>query len=199
MSERWRTFWLLILGSALFQAALVGVQSIPPYVDVMLMALLTLPFGLPFLVREAGWRRTNWWFVAYFLLLVPLTHEIAWYVAILIFWDLHQGGLVTGAAAGFLAGCLCLAPFAWARLRAPGAPAILLIPAGIVLLTLLGALGVANQDGPAGPFALFVPWQVAFAFFLSRLLRASPPRRLPGRGEDGIGPASDPAREGLPT
>jgi hypothetical protein len=190
MSERNGTFALLSLGAPLFIAALY--LSAP--VDQGPLPLLgsTALFGLPYLLRELR-RQTNWLLVAYFLLFVPIVHYAATLAAIEVFratgfvaapFGVRLGSLpLSGLAGGFVGAGLSFLPLASARLRAPGSRPTLLMPLGLVLLSLLGAAGVvlAFADGwVLGFLWLYPPWQIAFSFFLSRLLRPSPARSLPG-------------------
>jgi hypothetical protein len=189
MGERWRTFWVLVCGVPLFLAAFF----LPPFTGAAAgLEFIVYPglFGLPWLAREFR-RRVNLPLVLYFLLWVPIAHYVAVVAAGAAYGDIMHPRAATwaaGLAGGLAGGALSLLPFLWPRLRAPEASP-LLIGVGAIVLALIGGIGLYDVDGPAGLFALYVPWQIGFAYFLSRLLRPSPPRLRSGE-VDGIAPAS---------
>lgn len=189
MGERWRTFWVLVYGVPLYLAAFF----LPPFTGGaagLEFVAYTPLFGLPWLARELR-RRVNRLLVLYFLIWVPIAHYAAIAAASAAYGDLMHPRAPTwaaGLAGGLAGGALSLLPFLWPRLRAPDASP-LPIAGGAVVLAAIGGIGLYDVDGPAGLLALYVPWQLGFAYFLSRLLRPSPPRLRSGE-LDGIAPAS---------
>jgi hypothetical protein len=186
VSERNSTFGLLCLGAGLFLAATLWLNNFS-FDFPLQFELFTALFGLPYVARELR-RRTNWLAVGYFLLLVPAIHRLAWEVGLRVLWHgdgdwnslwilrQHTPGwrFLAGLAGGFV-GALSLLVFAMPRMRSPGARALPLIGGGIAALALLAALIIGFRADYAS-LIIYLPWQVAFAFFLSRLLRPSPPR-----------------------
>jgi len=194
MSEHMRAFGLFVLGALLFAAAIVSPFWGGLDIDDRTMLCMLL-FGLPYLLREFT-RRVNWLAVFYLAVLIPLFYVAAWMAAIQA-WVAMNGGLLpspradlaAGLAGGFVGSTLSLAALLLPRLRAQDAPRWPIAP-GIVLLTLVGGLGLAmaNASEPYSvAFWLFFPWQLVFAFFLSRLLAPSPARTLPDGNVAAIG------------
>ncbi len=215
MAEDRNGFWLLAAGALLFAAAFIaGMEWLHldqaaqgPASAGALIALGTLLFGLPYAARELLHRQTNWWLVAFLLLLIPIFHAVGagifFYVSNKIAEAAAQMAeaaamatdpeammqyapegsttpkLFMGLAAGFAgaAGPL-LALALLRRLRAPGAR-LWLLAGALVALAWWGGMGVrlatieSTYDVAA---TIFLPWQVLFAFFLSLLLRPSPPK-----------------------
>jgi hypothetical protein len=156
----------------------------------LIVALYTIVFGLPYALFELT-RRTNWLALLFLLILVPAAH----YGAMNAFlWLASQGvegaesglaatpGLLPGLLAGFAGAALSFLALFVLRLRATKAgPAVFL--GGLILLTAWGGVSMLLLNpNPENPTALnfilpiFLPWQLIFAFFLSALLRPSPPR-----------------------
>ena len=187
MSERNATFGLLCLGAGLFLAATLSMSAFG-FGFPLSLELFTALLGLPYVVRELR-RRTNWLAVGYFLLLVPAIHRLAWMVGFRVLWHgegaweslwiLREHALIwrilAGLAGGFVGALLSLGIFAVPRLRATDARALPLIGGGIAALALLSGLIFGIGDDYA-ILIIYLPWQVTLAFFLSRLLRPSPPR-----------------------
>lgn len=152
--------------------------SIPPQ---FLVALYTIAFGLPYALGELA-RRTNWLAIFYLIVLIPAAHLGAMY---LFLWLTAAGQelsspLMAGLLCGFAGSALSFLALFLLGLRASSA-GLVAFGAGIVLLTGWG--GVAMKLLPEEPesalsiiLPLFLPWQLIFAFFLSVLLRVSPPR-----------------------
>jgi hypothetical protein len=187
MSERNRAFALFILGAMLFASAFALPIDLVPDDKALLFTPL---FGLPYLLRELG-RKIRWATILYLALLVPAYHFAAHMIAVVV-WS-ETGGhplaetgvgrawLLAGLAGGFVGAALSLLTLRLGGLRADGAtlaPAI----AGILVLTALGGFGLTMARTPEDSlFWLYLPWQIVLGFFISRLLRPSPPRRDAGR------------------
>jgi hypothetical protein len=182
LSERWQTFILLVLGAIACCAALhlYFTQETPPWNRASALIVL---FGLPYVLRELG-RCTNWMLVLYFVLLVPAFHYAAM-MATIKGADVMPGGadvamLLVGSVGGLVGAGLSLLALWLPGLRVHGnhSRAMLAVIALAVLTFLAGlsfTLLLAHFDSLA--YTLYLPWQIVFAFFLSRLLPSSPPRR----------------------
>jgi hypothetical protein len=167
----------------LFAAATAS--PFPSELAVADKALLCMPlFGLPYVAREFT-RRINWLVILYLVLLVPAFYFAAW-IAALYAWSAMLGGslfppihanLVAGLAGGFAGSALSFLALFLPGLRVAGARPALMI-AGIALLTTLGGFGLAIPEDWSAVLWLFLPWQIVFGYFLSRLLRPSPARSL---------------------
>jgi hypothetical protein len=188
---------LLALGALLFAAvfyvattynilgwtAEAGVGENEGLTPPMLVALYTIAFGLPYALYELT-RRTNWLVLLFLIIIVPAAHYGAMYAFL---WYTSQGEsidalLVAGFLAGFAGAALSFLALFILGLRAATA-GVAVFAAGLLLLTAWGGLGMKllNLEGEStGPLTfilpLFLPWQLIFAFFLSALLRPSPPR-----------------------
>jgi hypothetical protein len=183
MSEQKIAFGLFIAGALLFAAA--SASPFPSEFEAVDKALLCMPlFGLPYVAREFT-RRINWLVILYLALLVPAFYFAAW-IAALYAWGAMLGGslippsgamLVAGLAGGFAGSALSILALFLPGLRADGASGALMI-AGIALLTALGGFGLAMPEGWSPVLWLYLPWQIVFGYFLSRLLRPSPARSL---------------------
>jgi hypothetical protein len=147
------------------------------------VALYTIAFGLPYALWELT-RRTNWLVILFLLILVPAAHYAAMYAFV---WYTAEGQateslLLAGFLAGFVGAALSFLLLFILNLRsATAGPAV--FGAGLLLLTGWGGLGMKllnleSESPGALSFILpiFLPWQLIFAFFLSALLRPSPPR-----------------------
>jgi hypothetical protein len=173
-SRRRRPFLPFVAGALLYAAAAAsciaaGVQG--PHV----LEWLTPLFGLPFLVLS---RRAGWPLAAYLLLLVPAFHFLAIQAALhTTRWP--EGSLfLAGLAGGLVGSTLSFGALVALRLHRPG-PVAGTIAAGVSILALLGGLGLWRMEFLKGTAAsdygfllsLYVPWQVAFGWFLAALLR----------------------------
>lgn len=172
----------------------------------MLLGLCTVVFGLPYAAREVLARRTNWLLVGFLILVIPLFHFAAAYVFTYVSTQVQEAAaqaaeaaamaadpadmmqpstegattskMLIGLAAG-LAGALPLllaGLLPW--LRAPGAR-LWTVLAGLLALSWWGGMGIRLtniEDAYDLVVTVFLPWQVLLAFFLSQLLRASPPK-----------------------
>lgn len=190
--------WLLV-GAVVYAVALaLAILLYPDPKDVLAPMIgpsvyLTPLFGLPYLlasVRQRGWFTR----IVYFGVGLPLAHVVANYLAwrhAMLSFSLEPdpqayvrdlgGGAVGGFAGGTLA-LMLLVPLRLVPLRA-GTRAIMLL--GIGVLTLLGALGMAQGllftnalDYPlrSARFVFWfecvhLPWQACLAFFLAWLIR----------------------------
>lgn len=195
----WHAFVWLLVGAVVYAVALaLAILLYPDPKDVLAPVIgpslyLTPLFGLPWLfasARQRGWFRR----LLYFGAVLPLAHVaanyLAWRHAVLSFSlepdpqayirDLGAGA-VGGCAGGALA-LVLLVPLRLVTLRA-GTRAIMLL--GIGLLTLLGALGMAQgllfTNALEYPLksarfvfwfeCIHLPWQACLAFFLAWLMR----------------------------
>jgi hypothetical protein len=171
----WRKTFPLFLAGALLYAAVVA-ACIRWIDDDDLLTLLELAvplFGLPLLAT----RRRSWRLALCLVLLVPAFHFLAVMAAIRSV-DWRGSGFLPGAIGGTIGAFLSfliLPMLGLARFRQAGTMAL-----GVVVLALLGGFGVSRMDAFSGtgldPYGLlltlYLPWQIAFGFFLSRLLAA---------------------------
>jgi hypothetical protein len=189
MISRWRAPFPLFLAGALLYAAVVAICIRRASGEGTLTLLeLTVPlFGLPFLLAS---RRRGWCLVVYFLLLVPAFHYAAVLAAIeSVNW--RSSGFLPGVIGGVTGAVLSFA--ALPALRLATVRRIDIMAAGVAVLGLLGGLGVWQMDYFASTLlddyglllTLYLPWQIAFGFFLSTLLTAP--------GENGLAAAPAPA------
>jgi hypothetical protein len=175
----------------------------------MLLGLCTIAFGLPYAVRELLARKTNWMLVALLLVVIPLFHALAAYVFTYVSTQMQEAAvqaaeaaamatdpadmmqpaaegattskMFIGLAAGFAGALPLLLAGLLPWLRAPGAR-LWAILAGLVALAWWGGLGVRLADVESAydlVVTVFLPWQIILAFFLSHLLRQSPPKNAP--------------------
>jgi hypothetical protein len=175
----------------------------------VLLGLCTIVFGLPYAAREVLARQTNWLLVGFLILVIPLFHFAAAYVFTYVSTQMQEAAAQAAEAAamatdpadmmqpaaegattskmyiGLAAGLAGALPLLLAGLlpwlRAPGTRPWLVL-AGLVALAWWGGMGVrlADIESPYDVAAtIFLPWQILLAFFLSRLLRASPPKAAP--------------------
>jgi hypothetical protein len=169
----WRATFPLFTAGALLYAAVVAV-CIERVGDDHVFTLLRMAiplFGLPVLAS----RSRSWRLAFYLLLLVPACHYLAMLAAIKSM-DWRGSGFLPGVIGGSIGAALSFAVLpmlALASFRRVGIMAV-----GVVLLTLLGGLGVWKMDYFSGTaldsygllLTLYLPWQIVFGFFLSRLL-----------------------------
>ncbi|MEP9357406.1 hypothetical protein [Sphingomonas sp. KR3-1] len=190
--------WLLV-GAVVYGVALAfAILLYPDPKDVLAPVIgpslyLTPLFGLPYLfasVRQRGWVQR----VVYFAAVLPLAHVVANYLAwrhALLSFSLEPDpqaylrDLGTGAVGGFAGGALALVLLVPLRLVPLGAANRTIIALGIVALTALAALGMAQGlmftnalDYPlrSARFVFWfecihLPWQACLAFFLAWLMR----------------------------
>lgn len=193
----------LLFSALLYSAITYQILGFPSDTEVdpaispqMLIALYTIVFGLPYALYELT-RRTDILKILFLLVLVPAVHFGAIYV---FMWWTAEGqalapaidemgneiagsalspALIGGLLAGFAGALVSFGLIALLRLRAATAGLGVFL-AGLLLLTAAGGLGLWLLGDPPEArdvvLKLFLPWQLIFAFFLSALLRASPPR-----------------------
>jgi hypothetical protein len=176
MITRWRAPFALFLAGALLYAAVVAICIRRAGGDDALTLLeLSAPlFGLPFLLAS---RRVRWRLAIYFLLLVPAFHYAA-VTAAIESTNWRSSGLLPGLIGGITGAVLSFATLPALRLATFRRAGIMAV--GVVTLALLGGVGVWKMDYFSGtdldPYGLlltlYLPWQIAFGFFLSRLLPA---------------------------
>jgi hypothetical protein len=169
-----RPFPLFVAGALLYAAVVAVCRPFAAGGDMLgLLELLVPLFGLPYLLLGG---RAGWPSALYFLLLVPGFHYLAVLAAIQS-TDWRGSGFVPGLIGGLVGSLLSFGALLALRLAKPGAAAAMGL--GVGILTLLGGLGVWKMDFFAGTalddygllLVLYLPWQIAFGFFLSRLLR----------------------------
>jgi hypothetical protein len=171
----WRATFPLFAAGALLYAAVVAFCIVRVGDDDLFTLLkMAIPlFGLPLLAT----RRRSWRLALYFLLLVPACHYLAMLAAIKSM-DWRGSGFLPGVIGGSIGAALSFAvlpALALATFRRVGMMAL-----GVIVLALLGGLGVWKMDAFSGtdldPYGvlltLYLPWQIVFGFFLSRLLAA---------------------------
>lgn len=203
--------WLfagVLLYALLLLVAMAGKPEEATYPIIGPSLYLTPMFGLPYVLatlnRPGRTRR-----MLYFILLLPLVHiaanYLAWYYAVSNFDQLDASGdfrrnLITGAIGG-LAGAV----FSFALLRlvqltpAVRSPLVMMI-LGTMLLTALGAwtmaAGLQWTDAVRRPYqhdrailwyqSVHLPWQLVFALLLAWLMRKA---REPEKPKRPAGPA----------
>jgi hypothetical protein len=176
MIGKWRAPFPLFLAGALLYAAVVAVCIRTAGGDGALTYLeLSVPlFGVPFLVSNL---RKGWRLAVYFLLLVPVFHYAA-VAAAIESTNWQSSGFPPGVIGGITGAVLSFAALSALRLVTLRQVGIMAV--GVVVLTLLGGIGVGKMDYFSGtdldPYGLlltlYLPWQIVFGFFLSRLLAA---------------------------
>lgn len=196
------SFALLALGAVLFSVLLYVAMTYqilgwPSDTDVepgldprILIALYTIAFGLPYALFELT-RKTNVLAILLLVVLVPAIHYGAMYLY--LWWtasgqdmaamDPAAGSsnavLIGGFIAGFAGAAVSFVLLFLLGLRSTQARPVVFL-AGLLLLTIWGGVGLNMLGETPEPkdliLKLFLPWQLIFAFFLSALLRPSPPR-----------------------
>lgn len=198
----WHAFIWLLIGTIVYAVALaLALLLYPDPKDALAPVVgpslyLTPLFGLPYLLvsaRQRGWLRR----VFYFTVLLPFAHivanDLAWGYGVAHFPlepspDDYWQYLATGAIGGFVGGSLAFAFLIWMRLTPLTAGTRAIVFTGIAVLTILGALGMAQglamTDALAMPFkpsrfvfwflCVHLPWQAAFAFGTAWLMRLRP-------------------------
>ncbi|HMC91424.1 MAG TPA: hypothetical protein VKI45_03090 [Allosphingosinicella sp.] len=169
---------LFTAGALLYAAAAAVWMTMVPDGALNAVELLIPLFGVPFLLLG---RCPRWRTALYLLLLVPTFHFAAVTAAMHSLDGMGRNGLLPPGAVGGLTGAtlsfLALVILRLASWRSAGTMAV-----GIAVLTLLGYVGIDKMDFLQGTrwsgydvlLALYLPWQIAFGFFLSRLLRVPP-------------------------
>jgi hypothetical protein len=176
--EQRRAFLLMLAGHLLYAIAfyLAGMWLQIEYFNVWITPL----FALPLLI----WGPRDRLAVRALVLLVGFTavHYVAMWAAISsVPIPTGRSGLsdspwVPGAIGGAIGGIGSLGLCLLAGLLRPGTRSLCLL--GVLLLTLVGSLGVANTafatGGAArifGWYVLYTPWQLAFAYVLAKVLK----------------------------
>lgn len=154
---------------------------------------LTPMFGVPYVIttlhRPGRTRR-----ILFFLILLPLIHVAANYVAwsyAVAYFDLAVPGrdvpqnMIAGGLGGLTGAVLAFALLRLVRLTAPGRSSLVTMMFGTVLLTAAGAAGMAaglqwtdalvRKDDPGRQIIWYeivhFPWQLLFALLLATLMR----------------------------
>lgn len=180
-----RNPFLLFAAGALLFAAAAALCIAADIRGNHLLEILTPLFGLPYWLVH---RRGGWTLAAYLLLLLPAFHFLAIQAAVKTSNWPESNLFVDGIAGGLVGSIPSFAALRLLGLLRPGA-SIGTIAAGIALLALLGGLGVWKMNFLEGTAAsdygillsLYLPWQIAFGYFLARLLRPVRPAE-PGLG-----------------
>ncbi|HEY0312868.1 MAG TPA: hypothetical protein VGC56_10280 [Allosphingosinicella sp.] len=179
MNIRLREPMLLFVAGALLYVAGAKVWVTIVGEDGLTGFDLLIPlFGLPFLLLG---RCPRWRTALYLLLLVPAFHYLAVLAAIYSLDGLGRSGILPPGAVGGVIGAT-LSFLGLAALRLARRRTAVTMVAGVVVLTFLGYVGVAEMDflegTPLSDFgvllSLYLPWQLTFGFFLSRVLRVPP-------------------------
>jgi hypothetical protein len=175
MNARTRSpFALFAAGAVLFAVGFAVWLNLGRDDLITCLVLLTPLFGLPYLVLGA---RARWRTAVYFLLLLPAFHWAAVFATMYCAGGHNASGYVAGGAGGVTGALLSFLAVAALRLVRPRPLATM--GAGLVVLALLGAIGIQQMDFLSDTgwsqygliLSLYLPWQLAFAFLLARLLR----------------------------
>lgn len=190
--------WLLA-GTLLYAVALVAALILDSSEALLPLfspsVYLTPLFGLPFVVAGFG-RAGRWRRLVLFLLLLPLVHGIAHYLAwrhaVLTYDESDAAGqalrdLVTGAIGGVSGAGLSFLLLWLMWLVRRRTRTLALMVAAMLGLGALGAVGMAQGLALSGPPAsipaddprplilwflmLYLPWQTAFSLVLAMLMR----------------------------
>jgi hypothetical protein len=195
----WHAFIWLLVGSLVYAGVLaIALLLYPDPKDALAPVVgpslfLTPLFGLPYLIasaRQRGLVRRIVYFVALLTFAHIVANQLAWRHGVLNFPiepdpSSYGRDLFTGAIGGFAGSVLAFSLLPAGRLTPPSVAARGIALAGIVALTALGALGMAQglmwSDALTVPFkpsrfvfwylAVHLPWQACLAFFLAWLMR----------------------------
>jgi len=187
---------LFAAGALLYVAAAAVCVTVVKGDALTVMELLVPLFGLPFVLLGRGPR---WRTALYLLLLVPAFHYLAVLAAVSSLDGMGRTRILPPGAIGGLLGAT-LSFLALAALRLSRRRVLVTMIAGIVVLGLLGHFGVQEMDFLSGTrlsgydllLSLYLPWQIAFGFFLSRLLR------VPEQADPADAPSACPNPPGPP-
>jgi hypothetical protein len=168
-----RPFPLFVAGALLYSGAVALCRPLAAGGDMLRLLEILMPlFGLPYLLLggRAGWR-----LALYFLLLVPAFHYLA-ILAAIESANWRASGFVPGAVGGLVGSLLSFGALAALRLGASRTLGTAVL--GVAILAFLGGVGIWKMDAFAGTalddygllLVLYLPWQIAFGFFLARLL-----------------------------
>lgn len=181
MSEQMRAFALFVLGAVLFVVTLEGDWFARGLAQTDRMMLCSAFFGLPYLFWELA-RKINWWVVLYLAVLVPLYFYLAELASMAVGAQMNQSNdaMPAAVAGGLVGGALSLFTLKLGGLAGAGATTRNAL-IGTAALTVLGGLGgllIEMEVGGelAAALCLFLPWQIALGWFISRMMRISPPR-----------------------
>lgn len=198
----WHAFLWLSVGAIVYAVALaIALLLYPDPKDALAPVIgpslyLTPLFGLPYLVasaRERGWLRRLFYFTVLLTFSHVIANNLAWHYGVVNFPLESDPGdylhsLATGAIGGLAGGALAYSFLIWMRLAPFTLATRAIALAGIAVLTVLGALGMAQGlamtqalEMPFQP-ARFVFWfecvhlpsQIAFAFGCAWLMRLRP-------------------------
>jgi hypothetical protein len=170
MSEQMRAFALFVLGAVLYVVVLEAdwfARNLDPANRMMLCSAF---FGLPYLLWEFT-RKINWWVVLYLAVLISLYFSLADLASTAVGAQMNESNraIPAGVAGGLVGGALSLFTLKLGGL------------AGTAVLAVLGGLGAALAEAGVGgelsaALCLYLPWQIALGWFISRMMRISPKR-----------------------
>lgn len=181
MSEQMRAFALFVLGAVLYVVALEGdwfARGFDPATRMMLCSAL---FGLPYLLWEFT-RKINWWVVLYLAVLISLYFSLADMAATAVGAQMNESNraIPAGIAGGLVGGALSLFTLLLRGLAGAGATTRNALIGTVVLTAIGGAGAYLASEGVGGELAaalcLYLPWQIALGWFISRMMRISPPK-----------------------
>lgn len=182
MSEQMRAFALFVLGAVLFVLALNAEAFARTVTGTDRLLLCAAFFGLPYLLWEFT-RKINWWVVLYLAVLVPLVYCYLAYLAASTVgaqMNASNAAVPAGVAGGLVGAALSLFTLKLRGLAGAGATTNNAL-VGTAVLTVLGGAGAyLAEAGVGGEMAaalcLFLPWQIALGWFISKMMRISPKR-----------------------
>ena len=182
MSEQMRSFALFVLGALLFVVTFEADWFARQVTGENRAMLCSAFFGLPYLFWEFT-RKINWLIVLYLVLLV----STYFYIAIVAGGSVGEqldgenaALAVGGAVGGLVGGALCLFTLKFGSLAGPGATTRNALAGSAVLAVLAGVgaylVGLGVGGALSAALCLFLPWQLALGWFISRMMRISPAR-----------------------
>lgn len=179
MSEQMKAFALFVLGAVLFVVALEGDWFARNLAQSDRMMLCSAFFGLPYLLWEFT-RKINWWAVLYLAVLVPLYFYLADLATTAVGAQMNDSNdaMPAAIAGGLVGGALSLFTLKLGGLAGAGATTRNML-IGTAILTVLAGLGGFLIEAEVGgelsaALCLFLPWQIALGWFISRMMRISP-------------------------
>jgi hypothetical protein len=181
MSEQMRAFALFVLGAILFVVTLEAdwFAGTLEYDDKAMLCVAF--FGLPYIFWEFT-RKINWWVVLYLAVLIPIYYLVAYTAAAWVWGQMNQSNAMLPAmiAGGLIGGALSLFTLKLGGLAGPGSTTRNAL-VGTAVLTIVAGLGAfLAEQGVGGEYAavlcLYLPWQIALGWFISRMMRISPKR-----------------------
>jgi hypothetical protein len=176
-----KTTGALLGGAFLYSLAFVALSAIDiPELrivgtNISPFIYLTPLFGLPYLlVGRPGPMR-----IFYFLILVPIVHDLAITAAISVAANnaVKPADIFGGAVGGLVGAALSFAMLMVTSPSARTSAALKTALGGTILLCAIGAVGLHFsfvRDDDLSFIILYLPWQLVFALCLGRMLREQP-------------------------